>query len=67
LKHELLVYTDNAITSILSAQSKYQFELLVMATHGRRGLARMFLGSVAEAMVRKATCSVLMIREEKLS
>jgi len=64
LKYELHVYIGDVITSILNAQSKHQSDLLVMATHGRRGLARMFLGSVTEAVVRKATCPVLTIREE---
>ena len=63
LKHEMHVYTGDVIASILGAQDKHQADLLVMATHGRRGLARMFLGSVAEAVVRKATCPVLTIRE----
>ena len=64
LKHEAHVYTGDVIASILGAQAKHQPDLLVMATHGRRGLARMFLGSVTEAVVRKATCPVLTIREE---
>ena len=64
LKHETHVYTGDVIASILAAQAKHQPDLLVMATHGRRGLARMFLGSVTEAVVRKATCPVLTIREE---
>jgi nucleotide-binding universal stress UspA family protein len=40
LKNELHVYTGDVIGSILHAQSKYQCDLLVMATHGRSGLAR---------------------------
>ena len=64
LQHEAHVYTGDVIASILEAQAKHQPDLLVMATHGRRGLSRMFLGSVAEAVVRKATCPVLTIREE---
>ncbi len=64
LKYELHVYIGDVIASILNAQSKHQSDLLVMATHGRRGLARMFLGSTAEAVVRKASCPVLTIREE---
>ena len=39
-------------------------DLIVMGTHGRRGLAHMFLGSVAERVVRTAPCPVLTIREE---
>ena len=64
MKHEAHVYTGDVIASILEAQAKHQPDLLVMATHGRRGLARMFLGSVTEAVVRKATCPVLTVREE---
>ena len=37
-------------------------DLLVMATHGRGGLARWFLGSVAEAVVRRASVPVLLVR-----
>lgn len=64
LKYEAHVYTGDVIASILAAQAKHQPDLLVIATHGRRGLARMFLGSVTEAVVRKATCPVLTIRDE---
>lgn len=37
-------------------------ELIVMGTHGRRGLSRALIGSVAESVVRTAPCSVLIIR-----
>jgi nucleotide-binding universal stress UspA family protein len=36
--------------------------LVVVGTHGRTGLARLALGSVAEAVVRAAPCSVLVVR-----
>lgn len=37
-------------------------DLIVMSTHGRGGLARWFLGSVAEDIVRRATVPVMLIR-----
>jgi len=37
-------------------------ELIVMGTHGRRGLSRALIGSVAESVVRTASCSVLVVR-----
>ena len=37
-------------------------DLIVICTHGRRGLSRLFLGSVAEGVVRVATKPVLLIR-----
>ncbi|MBA2542247.1 MAG: universal stress protein [Deltaproteobacteria bacterium] len=38
------------------------FDLVVVGTHGRTGLKRVLLGSVAEKMVRHAPCSVLVVR-----
>ena len=40
-------------------------DLIVMGTHGRRGLGHLFLGSVAEEVVRLSTCPVLTIRERE--
>lgn len=39
-------------------------DLIVIGTHGRRGLSRLFLGSVAEGVARVATKPVLLIREK---
>src|SRR5262245_60965743 len=39
-----------------------QADLIVMATHGRTGLSHLFMGSVAERVVRAAPCPVLTIR-----
>jgi nucleotide-binding universal stress UspA family protein len=52
-----------AVPAILSAASELPAQLLVLGTHGRTGLSRMIaLGSVAEAVVRAAPCSVLVVR-----
>jgi nucleotide-binding universal stress UspA family protein len=40
-------------------------DLIVIGTHGRRGLARLFLGSVAEGVARVASKPVLLVREEQ--
>lgn len=50
---------------ILTYASANDIDLIVMGTHGRRGLGHLFLGSVAEEIVRMATCPVLTIRERK--
>ena len=39
-------------------------DITVMATHGRSGLAHLLMGSVAENVVRKASCPVLTVRPE---
>jgi nucleotide-binding universal stress UspA family protein len=38
------------------------FDLIVMGTHGRKGLSHLFMGSVAEKVVRTAPCPVLTVR-----
>jgi nucleotide-binding universal stress UspA family protein len=47
---------------ILDYARKHQIDLIVMATHGRTGLAHALVGSVAEKVVRKASCPVLTVR-----
>ncbi len=41
------------------------YDLLVLGTHGRKGIARLLLGSVAEHVARRAPCSVLFIRDHR--
>lgn len=42
--------------------SELEADLIVIGTHGRRGLSRLLLGSVAEGTVRLASCPVLVVR-----
>jgi nucleotide-binding universal stress UspA family protein len=42
-------------------------DLVVVGTHGRRGIARLLLGSTAEAVVRAAPCPVLVVRPKALA
>ncbi len=48
---------------IVNLASEIGAELIIMPSHGRRGLKRVLLGSVAERVVRFAECPVLVIRE----
>ena len=48
-----------AITSYVEEQ---EVDLVVMGTHGRRGLQRLLIGSVAEEVLRTAPCPVLTVR-----
>ena len=41
--------------------NEHGIDLIVMGTHGRKGVDRLFLGSTAEAVVRAATCPVLTV------
>jgi nucleotide-binding universal stress UspA family protein len=46
---------------VLAAASKHTADLIIIATHGRDGLARLRLGSVADKVVRHAECPTLVI------
>jgi nucleotide-binding universal stress UspA family protein len=46
---------------VLQAAAEFNAELIVMGTHGRRGMQRLILGSVAERCVRQSTLPVLLI------
>ena len=62
VKHELLTQMGEPAGAILSAARRHAADLIVMATHGRRGLSRVVLGSVAEMVLRNASCPVLCAR-----
>ena len=47
---------------LADASAKWQADLLVVGTHGRRGVERFFVGSVAEKLVSKANASLLLVR-----
>jgi nucleotide-binding universal stress UspA family protein len=47
---------------IVNYAEENAIDLIVMGTHGRRGVAHLFLGSVAEHVVRTAMCPVLTVR-----
>jgi len=49
--------------TIVEVASELGVDLVVMGTHGRRGVTRLFLGSVAEAVLRSAPCTVMVVRE----
>lgn len=48
--------------AILEAAREWPADVIVMGSHGRRGLDRLLLGSVAEWVVRHAPCSVDIVR-----
>jgi nucleotide-binding universal stress UspA family protein len=47
---------------IISAAERLPADLVVMATHGRKGLSRMFLGSIAEEVMRRVLCPVVTVK-----
>jgi nucleotide-binding universal stress UspA family protein len=59
---QVLLKTGDARDAINQAAKELGCDLIVMGTHGRRGISRALLGSVAETVVRSAPCPVLTVR-----
>ena len=55
----------DAADEIVRLADSGRFDVVVMGTHGRTGLRRLVLGSVAEKVLRRATIPVLTVREHK--
>ena len=59
---QALLRTGDARDVINQTATELGADLIVIGTHGRRGISRVLLGSVAEMIVRTAPCPVLTIR-----
>lgn len=59
-----LVVSKNAADGICHYADKEGVDLIVLSTHGRSGLAHLLIGSVAEKVVRHASCPVLTLRSK---
>ncbi len=60
------VVRDIAVApALLSYAEEHDIDLIVMGTHGRRGVRQILIGSVAEEVVRRASCPVLTVRRQK--
>jgi nucleotide-binding universal stress UspA family protein len=57
-----VIVAPQAASAILEQAQQDRSDLIAMATHGRRGLARVLLGSVADNVLRGATTPVLLYR-----
>ena len=62
---QALLKTGDARDLINQTALEVGADLIVMGTHGRRGVSRALLGSIAETVVRSAPCPVLTVRTHK--
>jgi nucleotide-binding universal stress UspA family protein len=53
------------VEQIVRLAKEVSADLIIMGTHGRTGISRVFLGSVAERVVRRAPCPVLTVRSKE--
>jgi len=63
VKYQLFTHMGDPAAAILRAATRLAADAIVMATHGRRGFSRVFLGSVAEVVLREAPCPVVTVRQ----
>lgn len=61
-QYRVLVTDGNPDVEILVMATRLRVNMIVLATHGWKGLRRLLLGSVAEAVMREAPCPVLTVR-----
>jgi nucleotide-binding universal stress UspA family protein len=61
---ETHVWYSPAAAAIVEAANVQKADLIVMSTHGRTGLGRLILGSVAESVLRGTTTPILVVRAE---
>jgi len=59
---EAAVETGDVREEILDAAADWHADLILLGCHGHKGMTRLLLGSVAESVIRHATCSVLVVR-----
>ena len=57
------IESGNAQAMIIDTATKWPADLIVMGSHGRRGLERFLMGSVSDGVARHAPCSVLIARK----
>jgi nucleotide-binding universal stress UspA family protein len=62
LESEVYFRQGKAVDEILLAASAHEADVIAIGTHGRRGLERLLLGSVAEAVVRRSPIPVVVVR-----
>ncbi len=66
INYEVIVRNDIHIyTGLLDIVQDKEIDLIIMATHGRKGIKRRLLGSATEAVIRHAECSVLALRDKE--
>ena len=62
VKVEEVIGHGDAAAEIVRIASEQNVDLIVISSHGRTGLGRIFFGSTAEAVVRHAGCPVLVVK-----
>ena len=63
IRHEHHLLSGDVAYALTQFAEQEGVDLIVMGTHGRSGISRILMGSIAEAVVRNASCPVLTIKQ----
>ncbi len=72
-KANSLVVKSSVLTAASSAQAITRFaqgknaDLIIVGTHGRKGLTRMLMGSTAESLLRRSPCTLLIVKHKAVA
>ncbi|MBV8358859.1 MAG: universal stress protein [Deltaproteobacteria bacterium] len=67
LRYEIVTEIGDPATGIIDTAASREVDVIVIGTHGRKGLRRILMGSVAEEVLREAKCPVIALRLERKS
>lgn len=63
VRYQHKVLKGSPVDELVKYAEDHEIDLIVMGTHGRTGLSRLLMGSVAEGVLRRSPCPVLTIRQ----
>lgn len=63
MRLEVQTLQDHVADALVRQAEAWRADLIVIGTHGRHGLSRLFIGSVAESVARSAPVPVLLVRD----
>jgi nucleotide-binding universal stress UspA family protein len=65
-KAETRIVDEEVRTGIVGTAEEWKADLIVLGSHGKRGVEKFLLGSVAESVARHAKCSVMIVRTPQI-
>lgn len=67
IEYQHILRTGDPTQIMLDLEREYDVDLIVLGTHGRKGVQRLLSGSVAESIIRSSTCPVATVRQVRPS
>ncbi len=62
VQHQHWLFVGDVVDNLLTFAAEQDVDMIVMGTHGRTGFARAVVGSIADGVLRQASCPVLTVK-----